>query len=91
MRRTLVEGDDVATVVRGASGESLVLVIDAGWAPLALALAKAALAPLAIERAPAMRVNMVFAGEGADPAAVEGAIAFLERAVSTTGQLLEVG
>ena len=90
MRLDLAERDDLPARVRANGGESLVIVIDAGWAPLALALAKAAVAPLAIERAPGGRLNLVVRGAAADPVAVEAAIAFLETARSTTGQVLEI-
>jgi hypothetical protein len=82
--------DDIAALVRGATGESLTIVIAPGRDPLGLALARAALAPLAIERAP-MRVNALVPSQDAAPADVEAAVAFLERAVSTTGQVLEIG
>lgn len=90
MRLELDEADDLPARVRAASAESVVVVIDAGWSPLALALAQAAIAPLAIERAPAGRLNLVVRGPDADEAAVEAAVAFLEAARSTTGQVLAV-
>lgn len=90
MRVVLAEADDIAAIVRAAEGESIVLVIELPWLPLALALAQAAVAPLAIERAPGMRVNAVVVGTGADRSAVDAAIAFLDSARSTTGQVLAV-
>ena len=90
MRLDLTEADDLPARVRAVADESVVMVIDAGWAPLPLALAKAAVAPLAIERAPGGRLNLVVRGTAADPVAVEAAIAFLETARSTTGQVLEI-
>ena len=90
MRVDLAESDDLPARVRAIADESVVVVIDSGWAALPLALAQAAIAPLAIERAPAGRLNLVVRGAGADPAAVEAAVAFLEAARSTTGQILAI-
>lgn len=91
MRLTLGPGDDLAALVREAEGESIVVVIPPLDDALALARAKASIAPLAIERAPATRVNAVAAGKGAAPEAIDSLVGFLEAAGSTTGQLLEVG
>ena len=90
MRLWLSPGGDVVALVCAAQGESLVVVIPPTLDPIALALARAALGPLAIERAPATRVNALLPAATADPAAIEAAIAFLEGAPSTTGQLLEI-
>ena len=89
MRIAVAAGDDLVALVRAADGGSVVLVI-AAREPLAMAMARAAIAPLAIERAPGMRVNAVVPGVGADPRDVDAAVAFLEGAGSTTGQVLEV-
>ena len=86
---TAAPGDDVAAIVRAATGDSLVVVIEPGRDPLSAALAEAAIGPLAVERAPAMRVNAVTgAGPSADVAAMA---AFLDAAGSTTGQVVQVG
>jgi hypothetical protein len=90
MRLDLAESDDLSSRVRAMVDESVVVVIDSDWAPLPLALAQAAIAPLAIERAPAGRLNLVVRGAGADPAAVAAGVAFLEAARSTTGQILAI-
>ncbi|WP_342657601.1 hypothetical protein NPJ82_12745 [Sphingomonas sp. NY01] len=94
MRVDAHPGDDVAGLVRGTRGESVVLVIHPGRDDLAQALALAAIGPLAVERAPD-RINAVVVGEGAGAAAVEAAVeaavAFLDAAPSTTGQVLAVG
>lgn len=90
MRLDLGVADDIAALVRAAKAESLAVAIAPGRDPLALAQARAAIGPLAIERAPATRVNAVLWSEGADPADIAAAIAFLERARSTTGQILEI-
>ena len=90
MRVDLAESDDLSARVREIADESVVVVIDAGWGPLPFALAQAAIAPLAIERAPAGRLNLVVRGAGADPAAVAAGVAFLEAARSTTGQILAI-
>lgn len=86
----LEPGGDIAALVRGAVGESRVVSISARLDPLAMAQAKASIGPLAIELAPAVRVNAVVPAEGADPADVRAAVAFLQQARSTTGQLLAV-
>ena len=83
-------GDDVAALARGALGD-VVLVVGAGLDALALARALASVGPLAVELAPAARVNAVVAGDGAEPADVAAAARFLDGARSTTGQVLEVG
>ena len=90
MRLTLEPGVDIAALVRGAAGESLVVMISATLDALAMAQARAAIGPLAVELAPATRVNAVVLAEGADPADVDAAVAFLEQARSTTGQLIEM-
>lgn len=84
-------GDDVVALVRGADGESVLVLIDEGLDALAMATARAAIGPLAVERAPAVRVNALVAGAGADVGDVEAAARFLENARSTTGQVLELG
>ena len=90
MRLTLEPGGDIAALVRGAVGESLVVVIPATLDPLAMAQARAAIGPLAAELAPAACVNAVISTEDADPVDVDAAVAFLEKARSTTGQLIEM-
>ncbi|MGA1800088.1 Rossmann fold domain-containing protein [Sphingomonas sp. 4RDLI-65] len=90
MRLMLEPGEDIAALVRGAIGESRVVVIPATLDALAMAQAKAAMEPLAVELAPATRVNAVVLAEHADPADVDAAVAFLEQARSTTGQLIEI-
>ena len=89
MRLTLEPGGDIAALVRGAVGTSLVVAISATLDALAMAQARAAIGPLAIELAPATRVNAVVLAEAGDPADVDAAVAFLENASSTTGQLIE--
>ena len=90
MRLTLEPGGDIAALVRGAVGESLVVVIPATLDPLAMAQARAAIGPLAVELAPTACVNAVVSTEDADPFDVDAAVAFLENARSTTGQLIEI-
>ena len=90
MRFVPTKDDDVATNVRAAIGDSIVVVLDPQWPPLTLALARAAIAPLAIERGPSTRINAVLASPAASQAAVEAAIDFLEFATSTTGQMIEI-
>ena len=91
MLLTLEPGGDIAALVRGATGESRIVLIPANLDPLTMAQARAAIGPLAIELAPAVRVNAVAPAEGAQHADVSAAVAFLEQARSTTGQLLAVG
>lgn len=91
MRLELPPDADLAALVRGvAGGGSLVLVIAAGRDPVRAAATRAMLAPLAVELAPATRLNAVLPAPGAAPARVDAAVAFLEGAASTTGQWLEV-
>lgn len=90
MRLDLALGEDIAALVRSADADSLVVLIPATLDPLAMAQAKAAIGPLAIELAPGRRLNAVCPIIGADPVAVEAAVAFLDQARSTTGQLLEI-
>ena len=90
MRLVLTQHDDVVERVRATKGESIVIVLDPQTPVLPLALARAAIAPLAIERAPATRINAVLASPAASHADIEAAIEFLEAATSTTGQLIEV-
>ncbi len=90
MRLTLDRGDTIAAVVRGAIGESLVVVMPATLDPLAMAQARAAIGPLAMELAPATRLNAVVMMQGADPDHVDAAVDFLDGALSTTGQLIEI-
>ncbi|MBX9881985.1 MAG: hypothetical protein K2X73_08425 [Sphingomonas sp.] len=72
--------------VRAAPGD-VVVVLGADLGVLERALASAAIGPLAIERTPA-RVNAVDCGAGVAAADVEQALAFLEAADCTTGQVL---
>lgn len=90
MRLTLEPGGDIAALVRGTAGDSLVVVILPTLDALAMAQARAAIGPLAIELAPGTRLNAVVPAEGAHVADVDAAIAFLEQARSTTGQVIEI-
>jgi glucose-6-phosphate isomerase len=95
MRIVCATGADLAALIRSAANrpdatDSLVIDIDANRSPLDLALGRATIAPLAIELAPGVRVNAVVVMASADPAAVDAAIAFLEHARSTTGQIIEI-
>jgi len=82
--------DPAATIaaVRAAPGD-VAVVIGPAVAPLERALLIAAIGPLAIERTPA-RVNALDCGEGVTPEAVAEALAFLENADCTTGQVLRL-
>ena len=90
MRIALATTDDPVAAVRTSVGESLVLVFEPGRDPLAMAQALAAIGPLAIEVAPARRVNAVVVTHGAMPEDIDAAVAFLDQALSTTGQIITV-
>ena len=69
----LAPGGDIATLVRDAAAdgaESIVVVIAPGADPLAAALSRAAVGPLAVEHAPGVRINAV--APGATTALPEG-------------------
>ena len=88
---TLGPDDELVPLVRAApGGMSLVIVIEPGRDPLSLALIRAAIGPLAVERAPNARLNAVLPAPDADPADIEAAVVWLEEAAATTGQLIEV-
>jgi len=93
----MTPGGDVAALVGTARAtdeqpavDSIVVVIAPIADPLDDARTRAAIAPLAIRHAPGVRINAVACGEGATPADVDSAVAFLEGARSTTGQILRV-
>ncbi|MES3090037.1 hypothetical protein QTN93_06595 [Sphingomonas aerolata] len=95
MRLIVSERDDIAACVRDArarvgTDDSLVVVIRESSDSLFAALARALIAPLAIEAAPVTRINAVLSHNGARAADVEAAISYLETALSTTGQILEI-
>ena len=92
MRLDLSAGDVLPTIVRAAAGDaaSLELVIAHDHDPVTIAVARAMLAPLAVELAPATRVNAVLVLPGAAAAGVAAAAAFLAGATSTTGQWIEI-
>lgn len=82
---------DVVARVRAAAGPAVALVVAPAVDPVERALILAAVAPLALERAPGVRVCAVDAGEGADPADIDATVDFLAGALATTGQVLRVG
>lgn len=95
MRLILSERDDIAACVRDARAglgidDSLVVVIRESSDSLFAAQARALIAPLAIEAAPVTRINAVLSHNGARAVDVEAAIGYLETALSTTGQILEI-
>ena len=95
MRLILSERDDITACVRDAraglgNDDSLVVVIRESSDSLFAAQARAAIAPLAIEAAPVTRINAVLSHNGARAVDVEAAIGYLETALSTTGQILEI-
>ncbi len=94
MRVTLQSGGgarkDIATLVRAADADSLVVVVLSSDDALDLAMTRAVIGPLAIERAPGCRVNAVFPGTDTAESVIDAAVWFLEKAVSTTGQCLDL-
>ncbi|HXH17202.1 MAG TPA: hypothetical protein VNJ10_13840 [Sphingomonas sp.] len=82
--------EDIAALVRGVSDESRVVLVLPTLDPLAMARVRASIGPLAVELAPAIRLNAVFPTDTAASADIDAAVAFLEQARSTTGQLLDV-
>lgn len=90
MRIDLFPQDDIAAVIRASSSESVVVVIHPGRDPVAQAQALAALSPLAIERAPGLRLNAVVVGDSATRASIAAAAVFLDAAASMTGQVIVV-
>ncbi|KQS48922.1 MULTISPECIES: Rossmann fold domain-containing protein [unclassified Sphingomonas] len=90
VRLTLESDGDIVSLIRRAEAESIVVVVQASANALWTALARAAIPPLAIERAPDCRVNAVFAEEGAREDDVDAAAVFLDHARSTTGQIIDV-
>lgn len=75
----------------GADGrESILLVIEADVAAIERAMLRGALGPLAIEFAPACRINALDVMAGAADDAVMAAASFLATARSTTGQVVVI-
>lgn len=72
-------------------GGATVLIIAADVPALDRALLLAAMAPIAIERAPAVRVSAIDIAPGAGEDAVVSAALFLAAAGCTTGQQLRIG
>jgi hypothetical protein len=90
---TLTPGEDIAALVRGAVATghgSIVIALVAELDAMQAALARAAVAPLAIAHAPAVRINAVAPGFATNPGTIASAVAFLESAMSTTGQILDL-
>lgn len=88
-RVTVSTSADAIRRVRTSGAEHVLLLLPPDLDPMEAALARSALGPLAIGRAPD-RVNALAAAEGSDPATAEKAACFLEGARSTTGQVLEL-
>ncbi len=91
MRVTVQPGDDPVALVRQANGESLVLVFAPGRDAVSQAMALAALGPLALECAPGTRVNAVVPKAGVHDGDIERTVRFLDDALATTGQVIELG
>ncbi len=90
MLLTLEPGDDIAALVRGAEAGSIIVLISASLDALSTSKARASIGPLAIELAPGQRLNAVCPAASAKSDDVAAAVAFLEQARSTTGQLLDI-
>ena len=95
----LVVADETTTLaavieqLRGccaARPEAILLVVTAGVAALDRALLRAALGPLAVAFAPAVRINALDVARQADQDDVVAAARYLAGAASTTGQWLEI-
>lgn len=86
--------DDVATIVAGIrarpNADVIILLVGADVAPLDRALMLAAIAPLAVELAPRVRLAAIDAVPDAAPEDIAAAARFLALARSTTGQILVV-
>ncbi len=98
VRIDLAPDDDPAAVLRRAAGGAAggavtavtaVMVMPAG-AP-ALALIRAIVGVVALERAPGVRINAVVVAPGAPAEAVAASVAFLGGADAVTGQVIELG
>ncbi len=83
----LEPGDDAVALIRALSGDSAVVVIRPGRDSTALTLARAAVAALALERAP-MRINAVQPGDTTDDVAIAEAVGYLASAPAVTGQVI---
>jgi hypothetical protein len=80
----------LAALVRASAADAVLVRVAPDAPPLALAQMRASLGPLAVERAPAQRVNALLVEPGADPADAAAAETWLAGAASTTGQWLVV-
>ena len=90
---TAESGCDVADIVcrlRALEAEIVLLLIDSSTSAMDRAMLRAAIGPLAIERAPQMRIGAIEIGEGAATVDVVAAAGFLASARSTTGQILKI-
>lgn len=90
MRIALGIADDPVAVLRGVEADSVVLVIAPGRDPVALAMVRAAIGPLAVAHAPARRVNAVCPSADTAPDRIDATVSFLDSARSTTGQVLDL-
>ena len=85
--------DDVADIVRRlhrSSAGFALLLIDSSVPAMDRAMLRAAIGPLAIDRAPHARIGAIEIGDGAATADVVAAAGYLAAAQSTTGQILTV-
>ena len=90
MRLTLEVDGDIVSSVRQVEADSIVVLVPPSSNALWTALARAAIAPLAIELAPGCRVNAIFVEDGARQVDIDSAANFLDHARSTTGQIVDV-
>ncbi len=88
----VIEPRDLATLAAAvrAATEDVVVLLAADLDALTMATMRAAITPLAIEKAPEIRVNAVVPGVDHDVRDVAEAIDFLMTAASTTGQILDL-
>ena len=86
-------GCDAAEIVsqlRKSGAGTVLLLIDSSVPTLDRAMLRAAIGPLAIERAPLARIGAIDIADGAAMADIVAAASYLVSARSTTGQILAV-
>lgn len=90
-RIDVAAGEDLAVRLREASGPVVTAVVALPADAPALALIRAVVAVVALERAPGVRINAVAVGVGGAQASVAAAVAYLAGAGAVTGVVLEIG
>jgi hypothetical protein len=80
----------VVELLRAAEGEVVLLLIDSSIQPIDRGMLIAAIGPIAIEKAPRVRIGAIDVTAGAAVEDVVATARFLATARSTTGQVLTV-